>query len=168
MGLVLLASPAFAANGVFGGYIVLDLNGAGSNFYKIENGDDRVTPPFSGVNFGLFDPSVGQTFVLTGGEADTFKNGASDVTGASLNYRIYLTGSPYGAPPAGDYSYFNPWPYNLNRSRTDQLAGSTTNPAVADTEGDALSDGLEDRTIEAEKPPSFTSWAASFHISATV
>ncbi len=45
----------------------------------------------------MFDPSAGQTFVLTGGEADTFKNGASNVTGADLVYRIYPTGSPSGA-----------------------------------------------------------------------
>lgn len=96
VGLVLLASSAFAATGVFGGYIVLSLNGGASTFYKLENPNDNITPPFSNVNFGIFNPSLGQTFVLTGGEADTFKNGASNVTGAFLNYRIYPTGSPSG------------------------------------------------------------------------
>ncbi len=93
----LLSSSAFAATGVFGGYIVLSLNGGASTYYKLENPADGVTPPFSNVNFGLFNPSLGQTFVLKGGEADTFKNGASNVTGAFLDYRIYLTGSPTGA-----------------------------------------------------------------------
>ena len=97
MGLVLLANSAFAATGVFGGYIVLSLNGGASAFYKLENPADPVTPPFSNVNFGIFNPLLGQSFLLTGGEADTFKNGASNVTGAFLNYRIYPTGSPSGS-----------------------------------------------------------------------
>ena len=95
--LTLLGSSAFAGTGIFGGYIVLSLNGGTSTFYKLENPADSVTPPFSNVNFGLFNPLLGQTFVLKGGEADTFKNGASNVTGASLNYRIYPTGSPSGS-----------------------------------------------------------------------
>ncbi len=89
--------PLSPEPGIFGGYIVLSLNGGSSNFYKIENAADTTTPPFSGVYFGMFDPSMGQTFVLTGGEADTFKNGASNVTGADLDYRIYPTGSPSGS-----------------------------------------------------------------------
>jgi hypothetical protein len=96
LGFILLSGSAFAATGVFGGYIDLSINGT-AQFYKLENPDDNTTPPFGNVNFGLFDPSLGQTFVLKGGEADTFKNGASNVTGAFLNYRIYPTGSPSGA-----------------------------------------------------------------------
>ncbi len=52
-----LSSSAFADTGVFGGYIVLNVNGGGSTFYKLENPADVITPPFSSVNFGLFDPS---------------------------------------------------------------------------------------------------------------
>ena len=45
--------------------------------------------------------------------------------------------------PAG-YEYFNPWPYNFNRPRTDLIAGSMTNPNKADTDDDGLNDGTED------------------------
>ncbi len=54
--LTLLGSSAFAGTGIFGGYIVLSLNGGTSTFYKLENPADGVTPPFSNVNFGLFNP----------------------------------------------------------------------------------------------------------------
>lgn len=97
LGLALFATSALADTGIFGGYIVLSLNGGSSNFYKLENAADNTTPPFSGVYFGMFDPSAGQTFVLTGGEADTYKNGGSNVTGADVAYRIYPTGSPSGS-----------------------------------------------------------------------
>jgi hypothetical protein len=92
--LVLLAASAFGGTGIFGGYIVLSLNGGASAFYKLENPADPVTPPFSNVNFGIFDPSLGQSLVLIGGEADTFKNGGGDVTGAFLNFVVYPTSSP--------------------------------------------------------------------------
>ncbi|MDQ6624784.1 MAG: alpha-amylase family glycosyl hydrolase, partial [Verrucomicrobiota bacterium] len=51
--------------------------------------------------------------------------------------------------PAG-YEYFSPWPYDLNRSRTDLLAGSMTNPAKIDTDDDGVNDGLEDLTFLAK------------------
>ncbi len=120
VGLVLMASSAFAATGVFGGYIVLSLNGGASAFYKLENPADGVTPPFSGVNFGIFNPSLGQTFTLTGGEADTFKNGASDVTAAFLNFRIYPTGSP-----SGSFTGLN-LPYNSELGGGDQKWQTTS------------------------------------------
>ena len=85
---------AMADSGIFGGYITLNLNGAGSAFYKLENPADNSTPPFSGVNFGIFNPALGQSFLLTGGEADTYKNSGSNVSASYLNYRIYPTGSP--------------------------------------------------------------------------
>jgi hypothetical protein len=75
---------------------VLSLNGDASTFYKLESPADVVTPPFSNVNFRLFNLSLGQTFVLKGGEADTYKNGSSNVTGAFPDYRICPTRSPTG------------------------------------------------------------------------
>ncbi len=52
--------------------------------------------------------------------------------------------------PAG-YDYFDPWPYNYNNSRTDQIAGSVTDPNKADTDNDAISDGAEDLTFAPRK-----------------
>lgn len=62
-----------------------------------------------------------------------------------LDPPIYNTTDNVNAPVG--YEYFNPWPYNLNRSRTDQIAGSITDPNKADTEGDGVNDGLEDLTL---------------------
>ncbi|HEX8078559.1 MAG TPA: hypothetical protein VF511_12150, partial [Chthoniobacterales bacterium] len=45
--------------------------------------------------------------------------------------------------PSG-YEYFNPWPYSLDRSRTDQIAGSITDPNKLDTDDDGVNDTLED------------------------
>jgi len=50
------------------------------------------------------------------------------------------------ANPPGDYSYFSPWPYNPNNSRTDQIAGSVTDPNKPDSDDDGLPDGAEDRS----------------------
>ncbi len=85
--------------------------------------------------------AVGDTNVNTDTNGDGVKNFQPD-----LDPPIYNTTDNSSAPSG--YTYFSPWPYNLNNSRTDQLAGSTTNPTSADTEGDALKDGLEDRTFQ--------------------
>ena len=61
-----------------------------------------------------------------------------------LDPPVYNTTDMASAP--GDYSYFNPWSYNPNNSRTDQIAGSVTNPNKPDTDDDGLSDGVEDRS----------------------
>lgn len=45
--------------------------------------------------------------------------------------------------PAG-YELYNPWPYDLNKSRTDLIAGTMTDPNKPDTDDDGLNDGVED------------------------
>jgi len=85
--------------------------------------------------------AIDDTNVNTDTNGDGVKNFQPD-----LDPPIYNTTDNSSAP--SDYGYFNPWPYNLNNSRTDQLAGSTTNPASVDTEGDGVNDGLEDRTFQ--------------------
>ena len=45
--------------------------------------------------------------------------------------------------PAG-YEYCNPWPFDLNKPRTDLIAGSMTDPNKPDTDDDGLNDGVED------------------------
>lgn len=94
-----------------------------------------------GLESGWASP-VDDTNVSTDTDGDGVKNFQPD-----LDPPIYNT-TDNGAPASGDYSYFSPWPYNLNNLRTDQLAGSTTNPVSADSEGDGLNDGLEDRTFQ--------------------
>src|SRR4029077_17784791 len=45
-----------------------------------------------------------------------------------------------------DYSFYDPWPFNLNNSRTDQIAGTMTDPNKPAPDGDGINDGVEDQT----------------------
>ena len=91
-----VAASAQATTGVFGGYIVLDINGTGDQFFKLENPDDTTTQTFNGRDLGTFDPAVNSLF-FSGGEALTFKNSGGDVTGATIFYRVFLSGNPDGS-----------------------------------------------------------------------
>ncbi len=64
-----------------------------------------------------------------------------------LDPPVYNTTDNSAAPAGKDYSFFNPWPYNLDNSRTDLIAGSVTDPNKPDSDGDGLIDGLEDETF---------------------
>ncbi len=85
--------------------------------------------------------AVGDTDTTTDTNGDGVKNFQPD-----LDPPIYNTTDNANRPTG--YEYFTQWPYNLNNSRTDQLAGSMTDPTRADTDGDALNDGFEDRTFQ--------------------
>ena len=74
---------------------------------------------------------------------DTNGNGTPNFQ-PDLDPPVYNTTDMAGPP--GDYSYFSPWPYNPNNSRTDQIAGSVTNPNKPDSDDDGLPDGVEDRS----------------------
>ncbi|MEY2487465.1 MAG: hypothetical protein QOH39_3113 [Verrucomicrobiota bacterium] len=64
-----------------------------------------------------------------------------------LDPPVYNTTDNGSAPSGQDYSFYDPWPYNLNNSRTDQIAGTMTDPNNPDTDGDGLDDGIEDQTF---------------------
>ncbi|MGI8431186.1 MAG: hypothetical protein ACR2MW_02700, partial [Chthoniobacterales bacterium] len=85
--------------------------------------------------------AVGDTDTTTDTNGDGVKNFQPD-----LDPPIYNTTDNANRPTG--YEYFTQWPYNLNNSRTDQLAGSMTDPTRSDTDGDALNDGFEDRTFQ--------------------
>ncbi|MBS0658101.1 MAG: hypothetical protein JSR82_07630 [Verrucomicrobia bacterium] len=81
--------------------------------------------------------------------AGTATNPATDTNGDGVpNFipdedpPIFNTTDNATRPPG--YELYDPWPYDLNRSRTDLIAGTMTNPAKADTDGDGLKDGVED------------------------
>ena len=85
---------------------------------------------------------VGDTNAATDTNGDGVPNFLPD-----LDPPIYNT-TDNANPPAGqDYSYFDPWPYNYNNSRTDQIAGQVTDPNKPDTDGDGILDGVEDLTL---------------------
>ena len=83
------------------------------------------------------------------GSAVTDTNTTTDTNGdgvpnfqPDLDPPVYNTTDMASAP--GDYAYFDPWPYNLGNARTDQIAGSVTDPNKPDTDDDGLNDGVED------------------------
>ena len=100
-----------------------------------------------GLELGLTTPMADP-----GKTADT--NTATDTNGDGLaNFQVdfdpplFNTLDNSSAPSGQDYSYYGTWPYNYNNSRTDQIAGTMTDPTRPDTDGDGLNDGLEDLTF---------------------
>lgn len=86
-----------AATDAFGGQVCLNNNGSAS----------CTATSSSTTNLGKFGCST--TLKLTGGAIDTYKNGGSDVTGANLFYRVYLT----SGGPTGSFTGLNlPWMCN--------------------------------------------------------
>jgi hypothetical protein len=94
---------AYADGGIFGSDEGLQLNGGAFTFYENTlQTDPRHAPLVSGgvtaaptlvtpglpASLGNFNPFTGDSLLLIGGEALTFKNGPTDVTGASVNYSI--------------------------------------------------------------------------------
>ena len=83
------------------------------------------------------------------GSAQPGTNTATDTNGDGEPNFISDTDPPIfntndnATRPAG-YENYNPWTYDHNRSRTDLIAGTMTNPNKADTDDDGLKDGIED------------------------
>ncbi len=98
-----LGHNAYAGAGIFGSDNGLQLNGGAFTFYENTlQGDGRHNPLVVGGvtagptlvttglpgSLGSFNPFTGDSLLLIGGEALTFKNGGTDVTGAFVNYSI--------------------------------------------------------------------------------
>lgn len=85
----LAVGTAQAATDIFGSYVQI-----GSTVYGgAEWGATDVTN-LDGANLGTFN--VGDTLNIADAEVQTFKNGASDVTGAEYQWRVW-SGTPGGA-----------------------------------------------------------------------
>lgn len=102
----LLVSNTFAQN--FGDFASAVLVGEcfSENFYNLTGGganciNTNCSILFDGQNFGSYIQNSGELY-LRGAEIKTWKNAGGNVCGATLNYRIYPTGSPSGA-----FSSFN-------------------------------------------------------------
>src|SRR5581483_244721 len=83
--------------------------------------------------------AIGDTSTTTDTNGDGVPNFQPD-----LDPPIFNTSDNANRP--GGYDYYNPWPYNLNNSRTDLIAGTMTDPNKPDTDDDGVNDGYEDRT----------------------
>ena len=92
------ATVVHAAYGFFGSngsFAIVNSNGAGNTYYHMTSGANAA---FDGTFFGTYNPALGQTLVLNGGEVQTYENGGDSVTDpASLYYRVYESGSPAGS-----------------------------------------------------------------------
>jgi hypothetical protein len=99
-GALLLASGsvAFSASGIFGTGTALTNNGTLTFYQTTLLGDSRHQPSgasptqnsagLDGLDLGEFDPANGDSLTIGGGGVLTFKNGGSDVTGATVFYSV--------------------------------------------------------------------------------
>lgn len=101
--LMVVAAPGavFATDDFFGNaFIVLNLNGGGNTFYDFNPDTQTGNPDFNGTFLGTFNPSLGDSLLITGGEFNTFQDGGDNVNSVNLNYRVY-SGSPPGFSSTG-------------------------------------------------------------------
>jgi hypothetical protein len=85
LALVVCSTQAFAAWDLFQTYAIIDF-GDGNN-YRAGGFNADAAPTVEPYYYGFFN--TGDSFILNGGEINTFKNGASNVCGGGLAYRIY-------------------------------------------------------------------------------
>lgn len=120
------AGTSFGATGIFGSYI--EVFTTTSTVYKGESFGSVSN--IEGANFGTINLSGG-TLSLAQSEINTFKSGGGDVTGAEMQYRVYLTsGSPGSLSSIGyGFKYNAPFTNLAGASVTsggDQAWGNTT------------------------------------------
>ena len=97
-----------------------------------------------GLELGLSAPMALSGTQAADTNTSTSTNGVSPNFQPDLDPPIYNTDDNESAPSGQDYSYFGTWPFNENNSRTDQIAGTITNPNLAATDGVGISDGVAD------------------------
>ena len=80
---------AVADTGVFGSYVAIDADGAGSasyTWYGAQQPGPNTLVGFDGLDLGSF--AQGASATIAGAELLTWKNGGSNVTGGLLHWRI--------------------------------------------------------------------------------
>ncbi len=117
------------------------------HIWAISGKTDPLNPDTDGdgLSDGLelgWGAAVGDTNAMTDTNGDGVPNFQPD-----LDPPIYNTTDNGAAPSGQDYSFYDPWPYNLNNARTDLIAGTVTDPNKPDSDYDGLNDGFEDRTF---------------------
>lgn len=91
--LLLLASPADAATGIFGSYAQIFTT---SSTVYVAQSYGGSNPAFQGADLGSF--TISDTLQLANASVMTFKNifEGNNVTGAEIQYRVYETGDTPG------------------------------------------------------------------------
>jgi hypothetical protein len=108
----LMPGQLLAGSGIFQGFVVLNSKNTRDIFYDLNPNTQTGNSDFNGVSFGDF--KTDETFVLRGGEVNTYKNNLSDVLNGRLHYRVY----PAGPPPSNLRFNFINLPYNGELSGT--------------------------------------------------
>lgn len=96
---LLIAPCSFAATGIFGSYV--DIFTTTSTVYRGEAFSSKSN--FQGANLGTFN--LTDVLLITQSEVDTFKSGSGNVTGAEIQYRVYLTSASPGSFNTQSYSF---------------------------------------------------------------
>jgi hypothetical protein len=97
-----------------------------------------------GLELGLSAPMALSGTQPADTNTSTSTNGVTPNFQPDLDPPIYNTDDNQNWPSGQNYGYFGTWPFNENKSRTDQLAGTMTNPNSSDTDGVGISDGVVD------------------------
>ncbi len=129
----LSASQALAGAGIFGTYIFIDADGTSTTYGLTETGG-ATTADFAGIDLGSFVPGA-MTLTLDGGQANTFKNGGSDVFGAKLSYRVFESG--------GTGAAFSDIPFGFGANATYVDAGGVTISGGGDQKWEETSAGVD-------------------------
>jgi hypothetical protein len=93
---VAVSSGAYAGVGIFGSYIGINANGGGNSWYGAQEWGTDIQN-FGGANLGTIDTSASGTLTISGFQVQTFKFDGGDITGANLQYRVYLTNATPGS-----------------------------------------------------------------------
>jgi len=113
------AGLSFVGNG----YVILDANGGGNNFYNVDNSSDSSTPSYSG-NLGNLTIQQGQSLYI-GGEVQTYPNEYG--TSAWIGYNLYNSVGTLVSSSSGiSLGYVGSAPYpNGNNASWETLASSS-------------------------------------------
>ncbi len=86
-------SLSHGAAGIFDSFAIIN-NGTTNTYYDV--GAVTANPDFNGASLGTFNNTSSGGVLRLGGQTKTFKNNGSDVTGASIYYRVWAV-SPSGS-----------------------------------------------------------------------
>ena len=114
--LLVVQSYAAPSDGIFSGYTQLTLNGGPAQWYALVANGGTLSN-LQSANLG----NVSSLFI-TGGEADTYKSGTSDITSADLNWRVWQV-TPSGSFTTVALGWTSDSPFNDAAGTTDSGTG---------------------------------------------
>ena len=141
---IIACQSLFANAGIFETFVSFKVNGGGEMYYGFGAGN----PAFAGATVAMnLDPNT-QTLVIFTHGINTFNDNGSNVTGATMFYRIYKAGSP--APPYTTTALaFDPMSSSgnnkgwFNKANINLLAGVTgTGTYNVEIQFDAATNGI--------------------------